>query len=562
MMHQPKSLYRAFQHTAKRHTKRTALYWKHQQVWHKKKYGELLDDIDVLAHHLAELRITPNTQVAIWSENRPEWLMCDLALNKLGAVSVPIHAVANKEFAQYVTKHSESTFLVISASLYEKNKDSIPFNQLKGIIYIGESLPLDHPSHTRLFSNLLTVPSSLNKEVEHFNELASIVYTSGTTGEPKGVMLTNTNFLANVEATCNKVPVFHTDIFLSFLPLSHILERTVGSFVPITHGAAIAYAESITALQKNMQEIRPTIIISVPKIFERIYEKIVDHVKESSTVQQKIFYWALDKTPRSNGCNLCASILVYRKIRKLFGGRLRIAVSGGASINISILKFFTKVGVPIVEGYGLTETASAATTNSLSRPKIGTVGRALKHVEIKISATKEILIRGPIVTSGYWKNESETNNSFSDGWFKTGDLGFLDTDGFLKIIGRAKEIIIGTNGENIAPEKIENLLNASSYIYQSLVIGHKKPFLTALIVPQMENIEKIRKNNTSAIETYIWHDIKKINETLSPYEHIKRFYILTKPFNIENNELTPTLKLRRSIIESHNRTVIENLYIE
>lgn len=553
------TVYQRFKEVAKCFPKQPVVYWKKDNHWRHYSYQEFLELIDGLMAGLVQLGISQNDRVAILSENRPEWLMSDLALNKLGAVSVPIHTTANQQFIEHVWRDSDSDWLVVSQGLFQKNERLVKeLPGLKKIILISDSLN-NESKRLVLFNNLIKAKQENKEAVINNDNLASIIYTSGTTGEAKGVMLSNKNFLSNIVAANQRIKILPTDKFLSFLPLSHVLERTAGSYTPLMNGAAIAYAENVKKLADNIKEVKPTIIISVPKIFEKIYEKIIAGIKQKNYLIKEFFFWSLNQRGGGVGCFL-ADKLIYSKIRKVFGGNLRLAISGGASIHERILRFFQHMGIQIVEGYGLTETSPIVTVNSLTNSKIGTVGQPLDGVAVKIAEDKEILVKGDLVMQGYWHNQEATQKIISsDGWLKTGDLGFLDKDNFLTIIGRKKEIIVTANGENIMPEKIENIINLSPYIEQSLVVGHRQDFLAALIVPDHSAINK-KFSGSISIHAVINRAIDKTNRQLMPYEQIKKFHILDQPFTIEADELTPTLKVRRKIIEAKYKEVIEKIY--
>lgn len=566
------TIYKKFKEIVEKYGERPAVCWKENSRWLQYNYQEFLSLIDNLAGGLFGLKVNRGERLAILSENRPEWLMADLAINRLGAVSVPIHATANEQLIKYILKDSGSSFLIVSENLFEKHKTLLtnfvndeesrlaalrPLSGLRKIILISNN-PGNYSAQFALFKDLIKAATAELEVAE--SELASIVYTSGTTGEAKGVMLSNKNFLTNVEAALERIKINEHDKFLSFLPLSHVLERTAGSYVPILSGASIAYAEGIKKLADNLAEVRPTILISVPKIFETMHEKIIANLRAKNFFIRDLFFTSL-KRPATSWLRRLADALIYKKIRRLFGGRLRFAVSGGASINERILRFFKNVGVVIIEGYGLTETAPIVAANSLANGKIGTVGQPLSGVEVKIAVDKEILVKGEIVMRGYWQKEELTREVFDqDGWFKTGDLGFLDKENFLTVIGRKKEMIVTSNGKNISPEKIESLINLSPYISQSLVVGHKNSFLAALVVPDREMIKgKFRDEKIDLIKL-ISEEINKINREAMPHEAIKKFHLLDKPFTVEADELTPTLKARRTVIEARYAKEIDKLY--
>jgi long-chain acyl-CoA synthetase len=546
------TLYKEFKKTAEANLDRPAVFWKEDDRWRERSYGDFLTLVDSFAAGLESCGIAVGDRVAIYAENRPEWLVSDLAINKIGAVSVPIHATANREYLIHVIKDSGSSVLIASGALYEKNTSF--FSDLasaRRIILIGSDGRRDEKITT--FESLLLRRADESRE----NDLASIVYTSGTTGEPKGVMLTNANFLANVRAARERINVTPDDKFMSFLPLSHVLERTAGSFIPILTGSAIAYAESVKKLVDDLKEARPTILISVPRIFEKMEVKIVAGIKAKGGLAQKIFHTSLKKDHGGVMVRL-ADLIMSRKIAAVFGGRLRFAVSGGASLDPRILRFFDNLGIRIIEGYGMTETSPVISVNPLGAARFGTVGIALKSVEVKISLEKEIMVKGANVMQGFWNLPEVTQEKFtSDGWLLTGDLGFLDKDGYLTLIGRKKEMIATTDGKKVNPEKLEAALEMSPYISQSLVIGHGREALAALIVPELENFEPEAMPDVCNM---ISAEVDKFNAKAMPHERIKRFELLERPFTIEAEELTPTLKLRRHIIEKKYAELIEKIY--
>ncbi len=551
-------IYTKFKEVAEENRKRVAVRWKDRNHWKHYRYIKLLEIVDSFANALFDMDIKKGDRIAILSENRWEWLVSDLAINKVGAISVPIHMTSNQDTIEYILNDSGSETLIISKRMYYKHKGFIDaFEGLDELIMLDEE-----EGDFSLFGDLIKRNKKKKFENRGDMEISSIIYTSGTTGEPKGVMLTEDNFISNIEAVLKRLKVCNTDMFLSFLPLSHVLERTAGSYTPIFSGAAISYVNDITKISDYFSEVRPTLMISVPKIFEKSYEKIFAGVKEKAVFFRKIFFRALKYKRGTWKWNL-AYILIFKKLRrKVYGGRLRFAVSGGANINEKILKFFKKIGVDIVQGYGLTETSPIVCANSLERNKLGTVGQALDGVEIKISEDKEIKVKGPNVMKGYWNKENKTKEAIDEnGWFATGDLGFLDEKDFLTIIGRKKEIIVTSNGKNVSPERIEGVINLNQFIEQSLVVGHRRDFLAALVVPDKKIIkEKFGSDDKDFIKEVIKKEFEKINPQLESHEQIKKIKILDKPFTIEAGELTPTLKVRRKIIESEYKDIIDKMY--
>lgn len=551
------TIYQEFKNSVESYLDKIALASKLDNAWQKINYCDLLNQVEKLAAGLYGLGVKKETKVAIMSENRPEWLISDLAINKLGAVSVPIHAIANQDFLKFVLEHSESEFLIVSENLFKKHKHIIKEFNLK-IILISKNKDLKEGAII-FFDDLISSKEAFIEPAYEIKEgdLASIIYTSGTTGDPKGVMLTNKNFLANIRTTKKAIKITEDDIFLSFLPLSHVLERTLGSYLPMLSGASIYYAENIKKLADNLSEVKPTILISVPKIFERIYEKIWAGINSKNKYLKNFFFWSL-QNKNSFWTKVLADKLIYKKIRASFGGRLKFAASGGASINPRILKFFSNIGITIIEGYGLTETSPIISFNRLGDIRISTVGQPLAGVEVKIADDKEILAKGENVMKAYFKNDKETKEAFTeDGWFRTGDLGFLDSDNFLTIIGRKKDIIVTTNGKNITPAKLEGVLNLSPYIDQAMAVGHKRDYLAALITLDQEYM---KNNPDDDFKKIIQKELDEMNKKFNPQERIRNFYLLDKPFTIEAGELTPTLKLRRGIIEAKYNKIIDSLF--
>lgn len=530
------------------------------------KYSKLRQRVDSFAAGLHKIGVRKGARAAIMSENRPAWLIADLAVNKLGAVSVPIHTAANTGFAQHVIDDSGSDFLIASARCAGKIKHWQFLGSVE-IVVLGKADAAIRAKAVHEY-DIMKMPDTGAAPEE--NEIASIIYTSGTTGRPKGVVLTNANFLSNTDACLQRIDVDEKDVFLSFLPLAHVLERTAGSYVPILRGASIAYVDDIKKLSRYFREAKPTIFISVPKIFENVQEKIIAKVNNKNVFIRKLFFRSL-KARRGSWTSLIGEGLFFRTIRKSFGGRVRLSICGGASINESILRFFRSLGIAICEGYGLTEASPVISTNNGKDMKIGTVGKPLPGLEISIKPDKEIMVRGESIMHGYWNLPEKTREVLStDGWLSTGDLGFMDKEGYLTIIGRKKEMIVTSNGKNISPEKLESIINLSPFIFQSLVIGHKKPYLACLVVPDFRAIKRSEKLEADdkkdkhayagRIRQLIGQEIEKINKNVLPHEKIRKLAIINDKFSIEKAELTPTLKVRRKIIEEKYKREIEGMY--
>lgn len=615
------TLYHLFHQSALKYPLNTALGWKAEGVYKTINYRQLDSLILKLSAGFLSLGVRAKDRVAILSENRAEWVIADLALNRIGAVNVPIHTNFSFKYIKYILTNSRADYLLISDWCYEKIKEfqdsqkiKTEFARLKKIIYAGKNFPTGEKFIS--FRKILALGNALNQagafagnedhrlEQNKESAIASIVYTSGTIGLPKGVALTNKNFLSNIFGLLEIITVKPTDKFLSFLPLSHVLERTGGYYSALAAGAAIFYAENPKTLPENLLEVKPTILISVPRIYEKFYEKILAQVRGASKLKQKIFYWAM-KAKKKEASNIkildikilrylkfklksfFAEQLVFKKIKNNLGGQLRLAISGGAGLNLKIAKFFDHLGFKIIEGYGLTETAPVLTCNRPDNYKLGTVGLPLSQVEIKINQDKEILARGPNVALGYLAqtNQTESNNILfpstehkldltADGWFKTGDLGFIDRDGFLTIIGRKKIMLITSGGKNVNPEALESAICLSPFISQALTVGDRQKFIAALIAPDQvalkdyalkHNIFYINYRDLlkrSEIISLIDREIKTNLQYFADYEQVKKFILLVAEFTQEANELTPTLKLRRPVILQKYKKEVLALYRE
>jgi long-chain acyl-CoA synthetase len=563
---------------AKKNPFKSALGYKKGRIYYSVNYRDLVKKIKKFSSALQILGIKKGDKIAILSENRPEWAISDLAIMSAGAIVVPVHSTLSSKIIQYILNHSEAKILIVSnndlLSKVFSYKDKL--RHLEKIITFEE---LSSEQKEGIEKEVLSFRELNNNKLEfdevemNSDDVCSIIYTSGTTGLPKGVMLTHDNFLSNAASVNEAIPVKRNDVFLSFLPLSHVLERLAGYYVPLIFGAKIVYAESVKQLPVNLREVKPTVLICVPRIFERFHDAVWDKVNKSSSLERKLFLWAL-KRERGSFSHKIVSALIFNKIRRQMGGRLRLAISGGASLSDQIERFFLKIGILILEGYGLTETSPVIAVNRERNLKIRTVGKIISGVSVEIDAeTKEILVKGSNVMKGYFRNEEETEKAFDRyKWFHTGDLGYVDKDGFLTVIGRSKEMIVTSGGKNVWPEAIENLLDSDKYITGSMVIGHKRKFISALIFPDWEEIRVFLKennmpnqeperliNNPKVIEK-IEERIERINGNLNDYERIKKFKIIANEFSQERDELTPTLKLRRHVVEGGYKKEIELMY--
>jgi long-chain acyl-CoA synthetase len=534
-------------------------------------------------------------KLVILSDNRPEWMITDLANLCLGGITVPIYTSLVPEQIKYIVENSDARIVICSDQELWKKIETIKGELIKVSHYI--TFAPEAPEGVLTFEEVMDKGRRLHQEdPEIFQkgalaispaDIASIIYTSGTTGIPKGVMLTHDNFVSNVKSCSEIIPFSDKDTVLSFLPLSHVLERMV-TFTYLYKGCSIAYAESIETVAENLLEVRPHIMVSVPRVFEKIYSKVMDNVLQSSALKRKIFFWAV-KVGREYGQkklqnqsvsgllqfrkNL-AHKLVFSKIIERTGGRVRFFVSGGAPLSKDIAEFFYAMGLIVLEGYGLTETSPVIAVNTLDHIKFGTVGRAIPGVEVKIAEDGEILTRGPHVMKGYYKIDAETEEAFKGGWFHTEDIGYLDEDEFLVITDRKKDIIVTAGGKNVAPQPIENILKMNSYISNAMVIGDKRKFVSALIVPDFDKLVDYAKYNKIPYENvselvkdervinFLHSEVNRSTPGLSSYEKVKKIALLDRDFEIEKGEITPTLKVKRNIVEKKYADLIESLYRE
>jgi long-chain acyl-CoA synthetase len=544
---------------------------------------------------LTELGFGKGDKIVILSENRPEWVMADMAHMCLGAITVPIYTSLVPEQIKYIIDDSDAKAVIVSneeqwqkiesirgalpkvkqfVTLMEKTpQDTLSFGQVQEL---GEKLAAKDPG---LFEKLAL-------EVKPDDE-ASLIYTSGTTGVPKGVILTHNNFLSNIKSVSGIIEFSYKDTVLSFLPLSHVLERMV-TFTYIYKGCTIGCAESLETLAENLLEIRPHIMVNVPRVLEKFYARVMDTVLSGSSLKKKVFFWAL-KVGREYGRRKLrnepipwglqrkknfAHKLVFSKIIEKTGGRVRFFVSGSAPLSQDIAEFFYALGVVILEGYGLTETSPVVSVNTLDDMKFGTVGKPIPGVEVKIAADGEILTRGPHVMKGYYKKEAETKEAFEGGWFHTGDIGHLDEEGFLVITDRKKDIIVTAGGKNVAPQPIENMLKTNTYVSNAVVLGDRRRFCCALIVPNFDKLEEYARFSNIAfkdrtdlvrneqVTNFIKAEVDRTTPNLASYEKLKRVALLDRDFEIEKGEITPTLKVKRNIIEQKYKSVIDALYEE
>jgi long-chain acyl-CoA synthetase len=563
--------------------------------WTELSYRELAERVQAASVGLRELGMQDGDRVAILSENRPEWAIADYACLAARCTNVPIYPTLPGRQAEYILHDSGAVALLVSSA-----------EQLEKALAIRERLPALR--HIVAFDAGVRGPGVLGFDellacgrgalARHSDwraralrvtpdDLATLIYTSGTTGDPKGVMLTHGNIASNVTTCVGLFDFSSNDECLSFLPLSHIFERMFGHYSMFHAGVVINYAGSIETVPSDMQERRPTMMASVPRLYEKIYARVLDNVRASPAPRRRIFAWArrvgeewVERTLA--GAPIPATLavqrrladrLVFAKLRARTGGRIRFFISGGAPLSAEIAKFFFAAGMPILEGYGLTETSPVMAVNTFGRTKLGTVGRPIPGVEVRIADDGEIITRGPNVMRGYFGKPQATAEAIdADGWFHTGDIGLLDAEGYLRITDRKKDLIVTAGGKNIAPQPIENLAKSSKFVSNAVMLGDRRPFPIMLVVPSVEPLKAWaarhglpaddleRLVSLADVQTKLEREVRKTLRDLAQFEMPKKFLLLPRDFSVEGGELTPTLKVRRRIVEERHRAAIEALY--
>ncbi len=560
-------------------------------------YDELFSKVELFAHGLHALGLKQGDKVAILSENRPEWPIADIACLTLGLVDVPIFPTLTAKQIEYILINGDVSTVVLSNS-YQLNKITRIKDAVKKLdhVIVMNRLEGAKDKYVLDFQEVYeTGKRPSEKEPSRFkswlgqakpSDVATIIYTSGTTGEPKGVVLTHANFVSNIKGAFDHISITEEDSLLSFLPISHSFERMAGYYTALSAGAVVSYAESIETVAQNLLEVRPTIVTTVPRLFERMHTLIIKNVEGGPPAKKRIFYWALNVgkkyvAARKRGMvgpvlrseHALADKLVFSKLRERMGGRINFFVSGGAALSRELGEFFEAVGILIIEGYGMTESSPVISANRMDDYKFGSVGKPLNNVQVKIAEDGEILTRGPHVMSGYYKNKEATREAIdSDGWLHTGDIGHFDTDGFIVITDRKKHLFVNSGGKNIAPQPIENLIQQSRYVDQVILIGDKRRFNTALIVPDFEALRQLAGElgvgsgtetelvNNDRIYEAIRKDINELQKDLAKYEQVRRFKLLPNQFTIESGDLTPTLKIKRKVVEQKYADLIESMY--
>ncbi|MGH9452254.1 MAG: AMP-dependent synthetase/ligase [Terriglobia bacterium] len=593
-----------FVHAAERHAKQDAFLSKRDGRYQGLSSSSALRRAAAFGLALQQLGVRPGDRVALLSENREEWALADYAIMGAGAVGVPLYPTLPASDIQFILRHSEARGVILSTAAQLQKvqtvRDGLP--GLEFVIVMDEAVA--PAAGVRCFRQVVQDQLSRTPAPEDDfraralkaepQNTATIIYTSGTTGQAKGVILTHANIVSNVKACMPLFDFTPADKLLSFLPLSHIFERMVEYFA-FWSGASIAYAESFEALPRNMIEVRPTIMAVVPRVLEKAHAKALEAVRQGSLARRSLFHWArrsgwkyassrLENRRPGAGLRLSHALadpLVGAKLRARFGGKVKYLISGSAPLSRDITEFFYAMGLPVYEGYGLTETSPVVAVNYPGAVRLGSVGPVLRNVEVKLGETpeteegkegREILVRGANVSPGYYMQEAETRAAFRDGWFHTGDLGKMDADGFLSITGRKKNLLKTSGGKYISPEKIESLFQGHPYAAQMIVLGDRHHFVAALIVPEFQRIEawarqegltfQSRENLVALPEVYAFmqKQVDDVCRVLAPYEQIRQIALLAREFTVESGELSPSLKVKRFVVEERYRELIDAIY--
>jgi long-chain acyl-CoA synthetase len=546
------------------------------------------------------LGIGAGDRVVIMSESRPEWLLADFAILTRGAVTVPVYSTLTAQQARYIVQDAGARVAIVSTREQLEKLQSVRHQlpSLEAIVAFdapettsASVMRLDEViarGHARMMGEWGIAREFRDRAREiRPEQLATIIYTSGTTGEPKGVMLSHRNLISNLVAGHSVNPVDHDDVSLSFLPLSHSFERLV-SYIYLAHGVTIVFAESIDSVGRDLAVVRPTVMTGVPRVYEKFMARILDRGNALPQPRRTLFHWGVkvaaakaraELAGRKTGAVLglevrLADRLVFFKIRDSVGGRLRCLVSGSAPLPTNVAEFFYGIGLPITEGYGLTETSPILTANAMNALRLGTVGPAIPGVEIRIAGDGEILARGPNVMMGYYNKPEETADVLRDGWFHTGDVGTIDGDGYLRITDRKKDLLVTSGGKKVAPQPIEAVLKQSPLVAEAILLGDRRRFVSVLIVPDFAALERrlkdlgrppaerdvlVAREDVRALYDEI---VQALNHELSQFERIKKVVILPREFTIESGELTPTMKVKRKAVEENWRKEIDQIYRE
>lgn len=583
---------------------RAAVMYKSDGKYRSVTWAEHGKIVDQLSAALIKSGITPDDKVGILSGNRPHWTWADLAILSVRGVTVPVYPTLASEEASYVLDHSDVVAVFVENS---RQLEKISNSNLTAPSKLKLAIVMDGPVATaEPLLDVRTWDDFIKEGTEFLSQnadevkarrqnidpetLATIVYTSGTTGLPKGVMLLHRNIYSVLGAMSDLVDFNEDDLALSFLPLAHVYERVGGQFLSTYLGIPFAYAESMEQVANNLQEVKPTFLNAVPRFYEKVYARVQAQIRQMPAAQQGFVRWAIALGKRATKQRMDAKLdsglldqlyraelriadrLVFKKIRERFGGRLRMMTSGAAPLANDVHIFFEALGMPIVEGYGLTETSAPLCCNKPSENKFRTVGRPLNGVEVKLSADGELLVKGPNVFKGYYKNEEATRQAFEDGWFKTGDIARIDDEGYITITDRKKDIIITAGGKHVAPQFIENLFKDEPLINHVIAYGDRRKYITGLITLNPDGLKTFADSKSLSykeIKDLFQHptvrkEIERVvhekNQNLARFQRIKKFVIIEKDLTIEDNELTPTLKVKRKVVTEKYKKELDELY--
>ncbi|TAK97918.1 MAG: long-chain fatty acid--CoA ligase [Rhodospirillaceae bacterium] len=579
---------------AERHSAQPFLWHKVDGTYRPWTWQQVAEAVTAAAHGLKAAGVKRGDRVMLVAENRPEWLIADIAVMSIGAVTVPayttntavnhLHILNDSGCGLAIVSTPQLAKTLITAAVEADHKVAVYVIDTPDLVMTSEITPKSWAELLATGDGHGMAPpedvASLNR-----SDLCCIIYTSGTGGLPRGVMLSHGNILCNCDGATDLLATLDIgdEVFLSFLPLSHAYEHSGGQFFPISAGAEIYYAEGVETLSKNLTEARPTIMTAVPRLYESMRQRIIQNLKRQSKLQQSMFGLALElgrkryETPKAMSLwdktrDFVVERLVRTKVRARFGGRLKAMVSGGAPLNYDVGLFFIALGVPLLQGYGQTEAAPVISANPPKRVKLKTVGPPLKGVEVKIAADGEILVRGELVMKGYWNDPDATIAAVDDqGWLHTADIGHLDEDGYLEITDRKRDIIINSGGDNVSPQHVQGVLDLEENVAQSFVYGDRKPYITAVIVPDADfaatwaqthgvpgDLASLAAN--AEFKALIAKHVEHANTKMTVTEKVRKFVLATQPFTVENGQMTPTLKVRRHAVLREYRDALEALY--
>ena len=588
---------KAFWHHVTHQKDEIANWSKVQGVWKSQTWGEYGAISKKIGLALQASGMKPSDKISILSQTRLEWVLCDMAIMCIGCVTAPVYHSNTEEQVHYIAEHSDARLMFVEDQ-EQLDKileiwDRLP--KIDKVIVFESYYPKDLPNVIpfSLFIETGNDDGSFEKRIEASKpeEVVSFIYTSGTTGHPKAGVIDNFNVITTIKHLPDMLDIRREDLSVAYLPLAHIAERLLGHFIKLVYGNATAFAESIADMPDNVRQVGPTIIFGTPRVFEKYYARIATGIGDATWIQKTVYNWSVETGKKRAKLlskeksitfllkleSAIARFFIYNKIRDIFGGRVRFMISGAAPISPEIIHYFKWMDISIYEGYGMTETTGVISCNRPGFVKIGSVGQVLPDTEIRIAEDGEIFVRAPQNIKEYYKNEKATNELLkADGngsyWLHTGDVGHIDEEGYLFITDRKKDLIITAGGKNVAPQNIENLLKTSPYVSQAMVYGDAKPYLTALITMDEDEITKFARDRKllykdqadlskkeEVLELYR-QEVHFKNEKLASYETIKKFFVLEEDFDQDKDELTPTMKVRRKVVTERYKDILENLY--